>query len=129
MLHLAVNPSSVIAKRGGEEEKTSTIPSEELKRLRRRCRQLEAEQNVSTAGTVGLPPPAASSVPALGQTDSSSGAVNVLDGGKLNLRLKEMFKERITCFREAVYLLTGYKVRLSSNLARIASFFIPLDFF
>ena len=29
---------------------------------------------------------------------------------KLNLRLKEQFKERISSFREAVYLLTGFKV-------------------
>lgn len=28
----------------------------------------------------------------------------------MNERLKEMFKERITSFRESVYLLTGYKV-------------------
>ena len=33
-----------------------------------------------------------------------------IDNNKMNARLKEMFKERITAFREAVYLLTGYKV-------------------
>ena len=33
-----------------------------------------------------------------------------MDSTKLNLRLKEMFKERITTFREAVYLLTGWKI-------------------
>ena len=36
------------------------------------------------------------------------------DSSKMNQRLKEMFKERITCFREAVYLLTGYKIDLYS---------------
>eukprot|EP01035_Chromulina_nebulosa_P020547 gene20547-26648_t len=36
------------------------------------------------------------------------------DSNKLNLRLKEMFKDRITSFREAVYLLTGYKIDLYS---------------
>ena len=35
---------------------------------------------------------------------------SVADSNKLNQRLKEMFKERIKSFREAVYLLTGYKV-------------------
>ena len=34
------------------------------------------------------------------------------DSLKLNRRLKEMFKERISSFREAVYLLTGYKIDL-----------------
>ena len=33
-----------------------------------------------------------------------------LDSTKLNLRLKELFKDRITTFREAVYLLTGWKI-------------------
>jgi len=37
---------------------------------------------------------------------------NTTDMNKLNLRLKEMFKERISKFREAVYLLTGFKVLL-----------------
>mmetsp|Transcript_31687 Transcript_31687/g.32280 ORF Transcript_31687/g.32280 Transcript_31687/m.32280 type:complete len:267 (+) Transcript_31687:245-1045(+) len=35
-----------------------------------------------------------------------------IDSAKMNKRLKEMFRERISCFREAVYLLTGYKVDL-----------------
>ena len=35
-----------------------------------------------------------------------------MDSSKLNQRLKEMFKDRISAFREAVYLLTGYKVDL-----------------
>jgi hypothetical protein len=43
-------------------------------------------------------------------TSSSSSSNNVADSSKLNLRLKEMFKERITAFREAVYLLTGWKI-------------------
>ncbi len=37
-------------------------------------------------------------------------SVAEIDNNKMNLRLKEMFKERITAFREAVYLLTGFKV-------------------
>ncbi len=41
---------------------------------------------------------------------STGMATATADSSKLNTRLKEMFKERITAFREAVYLLTGYKV-------------------
>lgn len=37
------------------------------------------------------------------------------DSNKLNQRLKEMFKDRITSFREAVYLLTGFKVDLYND--------------
>ena len=45
-------------------------------------------------------------------SSSSSSTATTADSNKLNQRLKEMFKERITAFREAVYLLTGYKVDL-----------------
>ena len=37
---------------------------------------------------------------------------NNADSNKLNQRLKEIFSERISSFREAVYLLFGYKVDL-----------------
>lgn len=40
---------------------------------------------------------------------------SAVDSDKLNMRLKAMFRERISCFREAVYLLTGYKVDLFST--------------
>lgn len=52
----------------------------------------------STKQTGEAPAPAASAIPL------------AVDSAKLNLRLKEMFKERITTFREAVYLLTGWKI-------------------
>jgi hypothetical protein len=50
-------------------------------------------------------------------TGGGSGASSVFaamgaDSNKLNQRLKELFRERIQSFREAVYLLTGYKVDL-----------------
>ncbi len=47
---------------------------------------------------------------------SSTTATSVVDPNKLNQRLKEMFREKITAFREAVYLLTGFKVHLSHSL-------------
>ncbi len=44
---------------------------------------------------------------------SCASAVALRNSEKLNLRLKEMFKERISSFREGVYLLTGFKVSQS----------------
>jgi Mitotic checkpoint protein len=41
----------------------------------------------------------------------------------MNQRLKEMFKERITSFRECVYLLTGYKVRVEAAVTWCCVFF------
>lgn len=40
---------------------------------------------------------------------ASTALLGGLDSTKMNKRLKEMFRERISIFREAVYLLTGYK--------------------
>jgi len=49
----------------------------------------------------------------VGSSKVSRGLASVgADSVKLNLRLKEMFRERITLFREAVYLLSGFKVDL-----------------
>ena len=36
-----------------------------------------------------------------------------VDPNKLHQRLKQSFKEQISRFREAVYLMTGYKVSTS----------------
>ncbi|CAM9232727.1 unnamed protein product [Heterosigma akashiwo] len=41
-----------------------------------------------------------------------------VDSSKLNQRLKEMFKEQIARFREAVYLLFGYKLDMGGAHAR-----------
>lgn len=41
---------------------------------------------------------------------------NVVDSQKMNQRLKEVFREKIAEYREAVYLLFGYKV----NIGRIS---------
>jgi len=43
---------------------------------------------------------------------AAASALGGVDSTKMNKRLKEMFRERISIFREAVYLLTGYKVDL-----------------
>ena len=64
---------------------------------------VDQSMNMSTAA----PRPSAPS-----SSSSSSSSASAADSNKLNQRLKEMFKERITSFREAVYLLTGYKVDL-----------------
>lgn len=40
------------------------------------------------------------------------------DPDKLNQRLKENFKEQIALFREGVYLMTGYKIDMLTNLER-----------
>ena len=41
-------------------------------------------------------------------------ALGSVDSTKVNARLKEIFKEKISSYREAVYLLTGFKIDLHS---------------
>lgn len=40
---------------------------------------------------------------------------NSIDTTKINARLKEVFKEKIAQYREAVYLLTGYRIDLTTS--------------
>jgi mitotic spindle assembly checkpoint protein MAD1 len=48
---------------------------------------------------------------ATGQKPAAAGnSAGEVDPSKLHQRLKEQFKEKIGLFREAVYLMTGYKV-------------------
>ena len=96
VLHLAGNPCSA---HGLSSPAESSVPMEQLKRLRAEARQGGARRDTAFEAAATC------------ASSSSSGAA---DSGKLNQRLKEMFKERITAFREAVYLLTGYKVDLYS---------------
>lgn len=43
--------------------------------------------------------------------------VGTLDSTKVNTRLKEVFREKISQYREAIYLLFGYKVDLHGSEA------------
>ena len=74
----------------------------------------------SGAGTLSARGEAADTEPPNNSINTQSSASAVvsaadIDNNKMNARLKEMFKERITAFREGVYLLTGYKVTLPSG--------------
>lgn len=68
-------------------------------------------QNPSVTSTKGLGE-AVSNALATSAIDTTATGADGIDTSKLHQRLKEAFKERVTAFREAVYLLTGYKVDL-----------------
>jgi mitotic spindle assembly checkpoint protein MAD1 len=112
-----------------------SLPTEVVKRYRQETRALNAQvkqlqqelltlaqqqsQHGSGTEVAGSQSPNASmmffntntsTLPSKPQVNSS----NVVDPAKLNQRLKEMFKEKIATFREAVYLLTGFKMELFS---------------
>ena len=141
VLHLVNNPASVEAVSRG---KTQQPPSqkfntalEELRHLREENRRLQdlviqRTDEISNSSSSSNSANQLSSSNVVDQSqqresvmdtsavvtaaDANNTSFNVLgpDSNKMNQRLKEMFKERITCFREAVYLLTGYKIDLYS---------------
>jgi len=118
VLHMVVNPSNPSGHTTQGNPVVSTLESmrclrEENRRLQDLIIQktsLEEEQNNSGSNSSNQGSNLETSVVAGTQNSGSSG----VDSNKLNQRLKDMFKERITCFREAVYLLTGYKIDLYS---------------
>jgi 2-methylisocitrate lyase-like PEP mutase family enzyme len=91
-------------------------PLEELKALRKEVKSLRSASCTSSASGLLLSDQDSSSAAVSSSFPSiSAGAsANVVDSNKLNQRLKEMFRERISSYREAVYLLLGYKVSNSS---------------
>jgi mitotic spindle assembly checkpoint protein MAD1 len=120
VLHLSDNPcSQALGSRANTG--TSSLPREHLRRLLReavkggppgvisvggmdRSGENELFREDSEGGDI--------SVAHNGTSMSAGASSTIADSNKLNQRLKEMFKDRITSFREAVYLLTGYKVDL-----------------
>jgi mitotic spindle assembly checkpoint protein MAD1 len=120
VLHLAHNPFSM-ARKTPLGSPVSTLPMDEIKRLRQTVRKastLEGEGGDKAAAPESSEANNQSMNMSMMKPTSSSStaatAASIADAAKMNLRLKEMFKERITAFREAVYLLTGYKIDLYS---------------
>jgi hypothetical protein len=114
VLHLQENPSSFLANRPGFEA-ISSLPQDAFRRLKAQVQTLTAQVQSTPAATHP------SDVSMMFEQNPNSSVLNrsVLGGGgvdpnKMNQRLKEIFKEKIATFREAVYLLMGYKVLLCS---------------
>ena len=120
VLHLRQNPAAAagVASKGTSETFVNSL--EELRRLRdenHRLRDMAIQPDGDLDENTLLPTPGQTNLtPAASILTPATSTPNVIapDSSKLNQRLKEMFRERITCFREAVYLLTGYKIDLFS---------------
>ncbi len=124
VLHLAKNPAdAALAAKGLATVKVSRTPHgaiqtpvDEMKAIREENSRLRGLLLQHTGPDSNTGNTAARLTPSSASTSASVTVARVPvvgvgpDSAKMNQRLKEMFKERITCFREAVYLLTGYKV-------------------
>lgn len=99
VLHLVENPSTKILQ---GKSTISSLPKEQIKHLRSEIKKIRTDNAVASDN----------SDTRMKDTMNTSTAFGGADSSKLNQRLKEMFKERIASFREAVYLLTGYKIDL-----------------
>ena len=97
ILHLIDNP---MTKALGKSV-VSSLPKDQIKYLRSEIKKLRTDSITSS-----------DHVDNRKDTMNTSTFLAGADSSKLNQRLKEMFKERIASFREAVYLLTGYKIDL-----------------
>jgi len=119
VLHLVQNPSaaSTASKSCTPGQKFSN-QTEELRHLRDENKRLqdlllsrtsldESEGKDNHSGS--------SSKIALDTSVMPENNTSIIDSGKHNQRLKDVFKERITLFKEAVYLLTGFKIDLFSE--------------
>ncbi|CAE7646394.1 MAD1L1, partial [Symbiodinium microadriaticum] len=92
---------------------TFITPMDELRHLRKEVKALRHLQSTSAPSQSTLLDTSISlcNTSSAMTTTASTGGV---DSNKMNARLKEMFRERINSYREAVYLLFGYKVELYS---------------
>lgn len=120
VLHLAQNPST-----GVKLSMPCSLPMEIIKSLKAENKELKSRSsNDQERSNCDISPNSSMSTGDAGKATTSAnnahnistfiqnapGPNQVADPAKLNQRLKEMFKEKISTFREAVYLLTGYKV-------------------
>lgn len=84
-------------------------PMDELRAVRRELQARRGHKPITNADAMDIPSSSGVGDSTFLHTSTSQSAP-AGDADKRNTRLKEMFKERITAYREAVYLLFGYKV-------------------
>lgn len=119
VLRLAWNPLD--AKKVETEEDLAakvTILEDEVKRLRTQLFTVTSAGGAAPGTEVGASssatgPPAVATPSAAGI--APSGMVPEADVEKKLQRFKEIFKKKVATFKEAVYLLTGYKLDLREN--------------
>ncbi|KAG1708218.1 hypothetical protein DVH05_024901 [Phytophthora capsici] len=103
IVHLAVNPTRELLQ--------SKAKSGDIEKLRQENEALRARLNKLTGDedTESTNPPAEDKL-------TTTTAYDTVEGlKKLNQRLKQVFGDQIRQYREAVYLLTGYKVDLKKS--------------
>ncbi|CAM9443791.1 unnamed protein product [Phaeothamnion confervicola] len=103
VLHFSDNPSVRAAQKRSKDRMTA-----ELAKLRDEVAMLRAQLKAALAADSGSQSAAAAAAAAVQAQEG-------VDQDKLNQRLKAMFRERIQCYRESVYLLTGFKVDITTD--------------
>lgn len=85
------------------------MPHDVIKRLKTQVQTLTSQLQSSTT----VPQHQVSEMSMMLESNQNMSILNKasgIDANKMNLRLKEIFKEKISTLREAIYLLSGYKV-------------------
>ena len=102
VLHFVNNPTALALAKASKNKAAN-----ERERLQFDNNKLMQEVEVLRAG-------ATDAVKAAAEAAAKARAEGI-DKDKVNQRLKEMFKERIQSFREAVYLLTGFRIDMTND--------------
>jgi mitotic spindle assembly checkpoint protein MAD1 len=102
VLHFTNNPTAIALARS-----SSDRVENEMAQLRLENDRLSQEVEVLREGATDAVKAAAAA--------AAKARAEGIDKDKVNQRLKEMFKERIQFFREGVYLLTGFKIDMTSD--------------
>ncbi|RMX67857.1 hypothetical protein DD238_000313 [Peronospora effusa] len=119
IVHLAVNPTRELLK--------SKVKSDDIENLRQENEALRARLNMLTDGE-----DTKSTSVRIEDNLTTTTSYDTVEGlKKLNQRLKQVFGDQIRQYREAVYLLTGYKVDLKKSdgkeLLRLRSVYAEHD--
>ncbi|KAL7689617.1 putative spindle assembly checkpoint component Mad1 [Plasmopara halstedii] len=119
IVHLSVNPTRELLE--------SKAEASDVDKLRQEIKTLRARLNQFTDGDLTEP----LSIPGEDNLTTTTSYDTVEGLKKLNHRLKQVFGDQIRQYREAVYLLTGYKVDLRKHngmeLLRLRSVYAEHD--
>ncbi len=113
ILHLISNPAAIALAKAVGEDRCESVEAVLMENNKDPLDEaLREESNSSSISSISSRRRRTAKI-----SGKSSGKVQEeeVDKDKVNLRLKEKFKERIATFRNAIYFLTGYKIDMTTE--------------
>ncbi len=112
ILHLISNPAAIALAKAVEEDRCGNVEAAFMENSKDPLDEALREESNSSSSSSSSRRRRTAKI-----SGKSSGKVQEeeVDKDKVNQRLKEKFKERIATFRNAIYLLTGYKIDMTTE--------------